>query len=102
MQNSCAFQLKHQKKHAEQPHSFESGEMAVTLPTAALSGCGFGSLKGETEKSTSNYLVWVIGNDNDVGHLSWLGTCPQLKHTCVSLRVGDKKTSGWEKKQGLR
>ena len=36
---------------------FESGEMAVTLPTAALSGCGFGSLKGETEKSTSNYLV---------------------------------------------
>ena len=33
------------KKQAEQPHSFESGEMAVTLPTAALSGCGFGSLK---------------------------------------------------------
>ena len=26
------------------------------------------------------------------------GTCPLLKHTCVSLRVGDEKTSGWEKK----
>ena len=49
---------------------FESGEIAATLPTAALSGCGFGSLKCETEKSTSKYLLKDIENDNDIGHLS--------------------------------
>ena len=33
-----------------------------------------------------------------------LDTCPEgstgplLKHTCVSLRVGDERRSGWEKK----
>ena len=28
-----------------------------------------------------------------------MGTCPLLKHTCVSSRVGDKeKGGGWEKK----
>ena len=37
----CIFQLDN-KKHAERRTLFENGEMAVTLPTAALSGCGFG------------------------------------------------------------
>ena len=46
---------------------FENGEVAVTLPTAALSGFG---LARETEKSTSKYLVEVIKNDNDIRHLS--------------------------------
>ena len=49
---------------------FENREMAVTLPTAALSGCGFGSLKRETEISTRKYLVEDFGNQNDIGHLS--------------------------------
>ena len=39
---------------------FGNGEMAMTLPTAALSGCGFGSLKCETENSTSKYLFEVM------------------------------------------
>ena len=26
------------------------------------------------------------------------GTCPLLKNTCVSLRVGEEKKSGWERK----
>ena len=43
-------------------------------------------------------MIWVIGNDNDTGHLSWRGTCPLLKHTCVSLRVGDEKKE-WEGKE---
>ena len=43
----CIFQL-NDKKHAERRTLFENGEMAVTLPTAALSGCGFGSLRCET------------------------------------------------------
>ena len=37
----CIFQLDN-KKHAEHCTLFKNGEMAVTLPTAALSGCGFG------------------------------------------------------------
>ena len=51
---------------------FENGEMAVTLATAALSDCGFGSSKCETEKSTNKYLleVMVMENDNNIGHLS--------------------------------
>ena len=49
---------------------FENGEMAVTLPPAALSGCGFGSLQCETEKSTNKYVREVIGNENGIGHLS--------------------------------
>ena len=49
---------------------FENGEMAVTLPTAVLSGCGFGSLKCETEKARNKYLLEVIEKDNDIGHLS--------------------------------
>ena len=55
--NSCANQLKHPKSTQSSRTLFESGEMAVTLPTAALAGCGFGSLKRETEESTSDYLV---------------------------------------------
>ena len=43
----CIFQ-RNIKKHAERRTLFENGEMAVTLPTAALSGCGFGSLRCET------------------------------------------------------
>ena len=43
----CIFQLNN-KKYAERRTPFENGEMAVTLPTAALSGCGFGSLRCET------------------------------------------------------
>ena len=43
----CIFQLDNEK-HAERRTLFENGEMAVTLPTAALSGCGFGSLRCET------------------------------------------------------
>ncbi len=63
------FQLNN-KKHAERRTLFENGEMAVTLPTAALSGCGFGSLKSETEKSTSKYLIRHIENFENIGHLS--------------------------------
>ena len=37
MQNSCAFQLEHPKSMQSSRTLFESGEMAVTLPTAALS-----------------------------------------------------------------
>ena len=65
--------------------------MAVTLPTAALSGCGFGSLKRETEETRNDFLVWVIVHGNDMGHLSWVGTCPRWKRLCVSLRVGDEE-----------
>ena len=46
------FQLDN-KKHAERRTLSENGEMAVTLPTAVLSGCGFGSLQSETENLTS-------------------------------------------------
>ena len=63
------FQLTN-KKHAERRTLFENGKMAVTLPTAALPGCGFGSLKCETEDSTSKYLVEDIKSVNDIGHLS--------------------------------
>ena len=63
------FQLDN-KNHAERRTLFENGEMAVTLPTAALSGCGFGSLQCETEKSTSKYFLEVIDNDINFGHLS--------------------------------
>ena len=37
MQNSCAFQLKHPKSTPSSRTLFESGQMAVTLPTPALS-----------------------------------------------------------------
>ena len=63
------FQLNN-KKHAERRTLFESGEMAATLPTAELSGSGFGSLKCETENSTSKYLVRDIKNVDNIGHLS--------------------------------
>ena len=43
----CIFQLDN-KKHAERRTLFENGDMAVTLPTAAFLGCGFGSLRCET------------------------------------------------------
>ncbi len=64
VQNSCA---DHPKSRQSSRTLFESGEMAVTLPTAALAGCGFGSLKRETEESTSDYSHW---QSNDVGQLS--------------------------------
>ena len=44
----CSFNS-HPKSLQSSRTLFENGEMAVTLPTAALSGCGFGSLKRETE-----------------------------------------------------
>ena len=74
---------------------FENGEVAVTLPTAALSGCG---LARETDKSTSKYLVEVIKNDSDMDTCPEGGTCPLLKHTCVSLRVGNEKRVGGKSK----
>ena len=79
---------------------FENGEMAVTLPTAALSGCGFGSLKRETEKSTSRYLVWVSGNDNDLGHLSWRGHLPTVETHLCFFKAGRRENVwvGKEKK----
>ena len=77
---------------------FENGEMAVTLPTAALSGCGFGSLKCDTDKSTSKYLLEVIENDNNIGHLSWRGHLPTVETHLCFLKGGRRKTSGWEKK----
>ena len=46
--SSCANRIKHPKTRQGSRTLFESGEMAVTLPTAALSGRGFGSLKHES------------------------------------------------------
>ena len=74
---------------------FENGEMAVTLPTAALSGCGFGPLKCETEKSTSEYLIGKIMTADTCPEG---GTFPLLKHTCFLRRGRRGRTSGWEKK----
>ena len=51
------FQLNIQKAYRAAAVFFENGEMAVTLPTAAPSGCGFGSLKCETDKSTERVAV---------------------------------------------
>ncbi len=63
------------KKHAEHR----------TLPTAALSSCGFGSLKRETWETTSGFLVVVSVIMNDGGHLSWVGTCPRIEtHLCFT------------------
>ena len=69
---------------------FENAEMAVTLPTAALSGCGFGSLRCETNNTTNKDLYLKSCPDG--------GTCPLLKHTCVSLRVGDGRRVGGKRK----
>ena len=78
---------------------FENGEMAATLPTAALSGCGFGSLTCETEKSTNEYLIGKIMTADTCPEG---GTCPLLKHTCF-LRSGRRgRASGWEKKNSLQ
>ena len=55
----CIFQLNN-KKHAERRTLFENGEMAVTLPTAALSGRGFGSLRCETEAQRGNFVTLEI------------------------------------------
>ena len=87
------------KKHAERRTLFENGEMAVTLPTAALSGCGFGSLKCETEKSTSTYLIRDIENLEKYWTLVLnRALALLLKHTCVSLREGDEKRVGGKRK----
>ena len=50
------FQLKTKKNMQSAALFFENREMAVTLPTAALSGSGFGSLQCETGNATSRYL----------------------------------------------
>ena len=87
-----------QQKHAERRALFENGEMAVTLPTAALSGCGFGSLKCETDKSTSKYFLAVIENDNNIGHLSGRRHLPTVETHLCFLKGGRRETTGWEKK----
>ena len=75
---------------------FENGEMALTLPTAALSppllGCVLGSLKCETEIRVST--LKALGMTMTLDTCPEGGTCPRLKHTCVSLRMGDENRVG--------
>ena len=78
---------------------FENAEMAATLPTAGLSGCGFGSLRCETNNTTNKDLyLKSLRMTLSLDTCPDGGTCPLLKHTCVSLRVGDERQVGGKRK----
>ena len=68
--SSYANRFRQPKNRKNSGTIFECGEMAVTLPTAAFSSCGFGSLKRESGETTTDFLRIVF---DDLGTLVWTG-----------------------------